>query len=91
MPHPLEEYRDRIDALIGPVEQIVADLSELCLDNAIDGATHTYTLGGLEQALETLTDCVNAIDEYEEPAPEPEEPDEPDEEETDEEEEEEEE
>lgn len=85
MPHELIKHRDRINALIGPIEQIVADLDELRLDRAVDGATYTFTLGGLEQAMEVLHGTVNAIDEYEEPEPQPEvegwdEPDEPEEE-----------
>lgn len=35
MPHALDDYRDELDALIGPIEQILYDLS--VLSDKIDG------------------------------------------------------
>jgi len=73
MPHQLATYRDDIDALIGPLEEIMAKLENLpkpARESYIGG----YTAGGIQQAIDTLQDGVNEIDEFVEPEPEPEEP-----------------
>ncbi|QIV65875.1 hypothetical protein Cp1R7AA1_083 [Mesorhizobium phage Cp1R7A-A1] len=88
MPHELNAYRDAIDALIGPIEEIIAKVEALPAE-ARKAAFAAYTLGGLEQAKDTLGDTVASIDEFEEPEVETEteeepEPDEEDDEDTDE-------
>lgn len=83
-PHPLEPYRDRIEALRNAVDQLISDVEDLAVDiNGVhipgvgmdgredarystSGRAYTcYTLGGLEQAQETLQNCVTAMDEWE--------------------------
>jgi len=88
MPHALEPYRDDLDALIGPLEQVEHDFSEvrlavqgLSIEEYIGDRRYAYkadsrlwgVLGGLEQAMDDLRTLVAEIDQYEEPEPEPEE------------------
>lgn len=61
MPHHFEGYRDIIDSLIGPIEEIMSKCDKLPIE------VRLYVLGGLEQAKDTLEDTRNDIDEYEEP------------------------
>lgn len=70
MPHEQHAYREQINALIGPIEELIARAEETLPMNV-----RMYVLGGLEQAKETLEDRVNEIDEYEEPEVEADEPD----------------
>lgn len=93
MAHELDDYRDEIDALIGPIEQIVADLDalELKLGKITIGSEDAsgrpcripaswiteQVRAGLVAAMETLGNTVGDIDNWEEPEPEPEEEDEP--------------
>jgi len=86
MPHPLEAYRDRIDALIGPLEEIEAKLVELVGElnlshtPAVDYAALYYI--GVTSAKDDLSSLVADIDGYEE-EPEEQEPEEEAEEEED--------
>ena len=58
--HPLAEQRDAIDALIGPIEEIMAKVESMP-----DNYVRAYVLGGLEQAKDTLESARNEIDEFE--------------------------
>jgi hypothetical protein len=66
MPHELHAYRNAIDALIGPIEEIAAKAASTLPRQGNEAYVCVYVLGGLEQALETLSETVKAIDEFEE-------------------------
>ena len=65
MPHALEKYRDEIDALIGPIEELIAKIRDMP-PAVVLSSVGNFTLGGLEQAKDTLEDAVISIDEFEE-------------------------
>jgi hypothetical protein len=72
MPHELDKYREYLDPLIGPIEELLAKIDAFppgLKQHPLVGSL----LGGLGQAKETLEDTVGDIDNYEEPDPEPEE------------------
>lgn len=62
--HPLEAYRDDLDALIGPIEELIAKIDALP-GSVRRHAVACYTLGGLGQAKDTLEETVKEIDEFE--------------------------
>lgn len=67
MPHALAAHRDAIDALIGPIEELIAKVNETLPTKGSEAYVAAFTLGGFEQAMTTLQETVSAIDEYEEP------------------------
>lgn len=72
MPHALHDYRDAIDALVGPIEELISKANAtLPVGGPSDQAyLRAFVVGGLEQALEMLTDAVSDIDGFEEEEPE---------------------
>lgn len=74
MPHLYRDKRDEIDALIGPIEGLIAKAEEAIPMR--DGGlwnTQGSTLAGLHEAKNALEDLREEIDTFEEPEPETEE------------------
>jgi hypothetical protein len=58
MPHPFFKNREEINALIGPIEELMAKADNL------PGYVAGYTIAGLAQALETLEDALVDIENF---------------------------
>lgn len=62
MTHPLNDKRDAIEALRDKVDRLCSEARALLPGTGELAHLQVYTVGGLEQALETLGETLLAID-----------------------------